>query len=380
MFEIFPDNYVWNLSVNIAISSGGHITEIEEACREVMEASREGDDNGTEAFFDAWCRVADRLVGQAEADEAAGHPFSAAHKLRRAAVYYMICERMQSRHYAPRAEAYQKMLSSFSKYIELGQENCERVEIPFEGTTIPALLTRARGVDGPAPTMIFLNGLDSVKEMIFTSGAPTEFARRGISTLALDQPGVGEPLRLQGLHGMHESERYVSACVDYLETLAEVDNSRIGVIGWSLGGYYAPRAAAFEKRLALCVAWGANYNWGQLQERRMAREGDRPVPHYWDHVMWVFGQDTLDEFMAWAPAMSLEGVTEQITVPFLTTHGSNDRQIPREYAELQYETAINSPKRELKWFTGDIGGVEHCSADNMQPAMDYIADWIADTI
>ena len=179
---------------------------------------------------------------------------------------------------------------------------------------------------------------------------------------------------------MHESERYVSACVDYLETLAEVDNARIGVIGWSLGGYYAPRAAAFEKRLALCVAWGANYNWGQLQERRMAREGDRPVPHYWDHVMWVFGQDTLDEFMAWAPAMSLEGVTEQITVPFLTTHGSNDRQIPREYAELQYETAVNSPKRELKWFTGDIGGVEHCSADNMQPAMDYIADWIADTI
>ena len=64
---------------------------------------------------------------------------------------------------------------------------------------------------------------------------------------------------------------------------------RIGIVGWSLGGYYAPRAAAFEKRFALCVAWGANHNWGAVQRRRMEREGERPVPHYWEHVLWVWG-------------------------------------------------------------------------------------------
>ena len=39
-----------------------------------------------------------------------------------------------------------------------------------------------------------------------------------------------------------------------------VDAARIGLVGWSLGGYYAPRAAAFEKRIKLVVAWGANHD------------------------------------------------------------------------------------------------------------------------
>jgi esterase/lipase len=94
----------------------------------------------------------------------------------------------------------------------------------------------------------------------------------------------------------------------------------------------------------------------------------------------VFGKSSLEEFMAFAPTMSLVGITEQITVPFLITHGANDRQIPREYAVTQYETAINSPKRELKWFTEREGGVEHVSADNMSAATGFIADWIANTI
>ncbi|MGY1986568.1 hypothetical protein ACI792_10105 [Blastococcus sp. SYSU DS0669] len=55
------------------------------------------------------------------------------------------------------------------------------------------------------------------------------------------------------------------------------------MVGWSLGGYYAPRAAAFEKRFALCVAWAANHDWGAVQRRRKEREGERPVPHYWEH-------------------------------------------------------------------------------------------------
>jgi hypothetical protein len=61
------------------------------------------------------------------------------------------------------------------------------------------------------------------------------------------------------------------------------------------------------------------------------------------------------------------------------THGANDRQIPREYALQQIEGAINSPKRELKWFTSREGGVEHVSADNPANAMDYIVDWIVET-
>jgi len=67
--------------------------------------------------------------------------------------------------------------------------------------------------------------------------------------------------------------------------------------------------------------------------------------------------------MAWAPSMCLDGVVDKITVPFLVTHGSGDRQIPIEFAHQTYEQAVNSPKRELRIFTPDDYAIEHCEAE-----------------
>jgi dipeptidyl aminopeptidase/acylaminoacyl peptidase len=167
--------------------------------------------------------------------------------------------------------------------------------------------------------------------------------------------------------------------VDYLQQRDDVDSRRIGLVGWSLGGYYAPRAAAFEKRLALCVAWGANHDWGAVQKRRLEREGENPVPHYWDHVLWVWGETDLDTFIKKAEAVNLDGVVEQITVPFLIAHGANDRQIPVAYAHRSYEQAGNSPKRQLRVFTPAEGGAEHIGLDHLPYVSVFIADWIADT-
>jgi dienelactone hydrolase len=375
MYEPFPGNYVWNLSVNICIAMGGAIGEIDAANARVREVAKLGDDSGTEAFFSAWIAMADRVAELADKDEAMGHYLSAAEKYGRATAYYITAERMQSRHYEPRKHAYRTMLNTLERMIVAGSLNCARVEIPYGETRFPALFVRGCG-PGPRPCVVFCNGLDSVKEMIYLA-VRDEFARRGISCLMVDQPGVGEALRLGGLHAIAESERWAAAALDYLETRKDIDRKRLGMMGWSLGGYYAPRAAAFENRFQLCVAWGANHNWGELQRRRLANEGDRPVPHYWDHVMWVFGKDSLESFMSYAPMMSLAGVVEKVGVPFLITHGANDRQIPVADAHQSYNEAINSPLRELKIFTDREGGIEHVSADNMEPARSYIADWTA---
>lgn len=376
MYEPFPGNYVWNLSVNICLGMGGAIGEIDAANELVRSAAQSEDDNATEAFFLSWGALADRLVASGETAEKAGHWRSAAEKYCRATAYYMTAERMQSRYYQPRKDMYHKMLDTMDRAIKTGRLNCQRVEIPYEGAKFPALFVPGYG-DGPRPCMIFCNGLDSVKEMIFLSMRDS-LAVRGISCLMIDQPGVGEALRLHGLTAIYDSERWAGAAIDYLETRADVDAQRIGMMGWSLGGYFSPRAAAYEKRFKLCVAWGANHNWGELQIRRLAREGDFPVPHYWDHVMWVWGKDNLQSFMEFVPKVSLVGHLKNITVPFLITHGANDRQIPIEYAYQSYEEAVNSPQRELKIFTQKEGGVEHVSADNLEPVRSYICDWIAD--
>lgn len=376
MYEPFPGNYVWNLSVNLALEMGGVMGEIDQANDKVREIALQGEDSGTEAFFHAWGAMAERLVSLGEEAEAAGHKASAAEKFCRATAYFITAERMQSRHYAPRMAMYRTMLSTMMRAISVGDLNCERVEIPYEGKSFPGLFVRGAG-DGPRPCMVFCNGLDSIKEMIFLCMRDT-LSRRGISCLMIDHPGVGEALRLRDLHAIPDSERWASAAVDFLENRKDVDAGRIGMMGWSLGGYYAPRAAAYESRFALCVAWGANHNWGELQRRRLAREGDMPVPHYWEHVTWVWGQPDMDAFMALMPKVTLEGHLENIRMPFLITHGGNDRQIPLEYAHQSYDQAVNSPDRELKIFTPREGGVEHVSADNMEPVRSFIADWIAD--
>lgn len=379
MFELFPGNYVWNLSTNIALNTGAQINEVVDACTPIVPLAASGD-AGTEAYLEAWAGLGDRIAELAAEDLAAGHEFSAATKYERAAVYYITGERMQRVGYAPRVEVYQKMLDSFDAVVRYSGEPLEKVEIPYEGSSFPALFYRAPGAGPKTPVMVHVNGLDSTKEMMWGSPLRTELARRGYSTLMVDHPGTGEALRLRGMTAIPDAERWAAACVDYLESRGDVDESRIGIVGWSLGGYYAPRAAAYEKRFALCVAWGANYNWGELQKRRADREGENPVPHYWEHVQWVWGKKNFEEFMEFAPQVSLVGVVENITVPFLITHGSGDRQIPIEYAYQQYDAAINSPDRELHIFTPREGGVEHVGGDNMLPGASLISDWVADRL
>lgn len=376
MYEPFPGNYVWNLSVNIALNMGGVMGEIDPANDKVRAVAQQGEDNGTEAFFDAWGELADRVRSGAEKNEAAGHMLSAAEKYGRAAAYYITAERMQSRDYGPRKAMYATMLRTMERFYATGDIGARRVEFPYEGATLSAVFVPGHG-EGPRPCMIFCNGLDSTKEMILLT-LRDRFAKRGIACLMIDQPGVGEALRLHDLHAVYDTERWASAAVDYLETRDDVDPTRIGMMGWSMGGYYAPRALAYEPRFAIGAVWGGNHDWGGHQKARLQREGDMPVPHYWSHVMWVWGQPDMDSFMALMEKVNLDGHLDHIRVPLLVTHGSNDRQIPLKYAHRSFDQAVNSPDRELKIFTAEEGGIEHCGADNMEPVQNFIGDWLAD--
>lgn len=380
MFRYFPTNYVWNLSVDLAIEMGARMGEIEEMCAPLQEAAKQPDAAGTKAFRETWSKMADKLCGLAEEDEAAGRLLSAGEKYNRAATYYLTCERLLA-HGAPgRLELYQRFLDTFARGLKLSKENCERVEIPYEGKVISGLLVRAEGVDGPAPLLVQVNGLDSTKEMKYRVGLPAWLAKRGVSSLLIDQPGTGEALRLHNLTARYDSEHWASRVFDWLETRTDVDAKRIGMEGVSLGGYYCPRAVAFEPRFACGVVWGANHDWRDVQKRRLEKEGSFPVPHYWAHVQWVFGAKDMDEFMTIAENMHLDGVLDRIKVPFLVTHGLKDSQIPLKWAERTYEQLVNSPKRELKIFDERTGGVQHSSFDNSINAGHYIADWIAETL
>lgn len=378
LFEYFP-NYIWNLSVAIAMESGGQIGEIIDMCQPIRDAAANGADAGTPQFMAQWVAMADKLLDLAAEDEAAGRRFSASNKLERASLYLITAERMQGHGHPGREETYARARAAFDRSTALGKLNRERIEVPLAKGTMPALYTRAPG-EGRKPVVVFCNGLDSCKELLYWTRLPEELARRGVSTLCVDQPGSGEALRLQGLPVDPHSESWASRAIDWLERQADADPKRIGMTGISLGGHFAPRAVAYEPRFASGAVWGANHNWAEVQQKRLQREGENPVPHYWAHVMWAFGAKDMDDFLAKARNMNLNGHMDGVRVPFLVTHGTQDRQISVDYAHQCYDQLINSPRRELKIFTSREGGVEHVGADNMAFGRDFIADWFAETL
>lgn len=380
MFRYFPTNYPWDLSINLALEMGARIGEIEEMCAPLQEAANAKDAAGSKAFRESWERMADKLCELAKEDEERGRLISAGDKYGRAATYYLTAERLQGHGSLGREALYQRFQEIFSRSLVLSKENCERVEIPYEGKHLAALYVRAEGVEGKAPILVQVNGLDSTKEMKYRVGLPAWLAKRGVSSLIVDQPGTGEALRLQGFTARFDSEHWASRVVDWLETREDIDANRIGMEGVSLGGYYCPRAVAFEPRFACGVVWGANHDWRDVQKRRLEKEGSFPVPHYWEHVRWVWGAQTMEEFMEIAEKVHLDGVLDRIKVPFLVTHGEKDSQIPLKWAHRTYEQLVNSPKRELKIFTDREGGVQHSSFDNSANAGAYIADWVAETL
>lgn len=366
----------------IALTHGGNIGEVDAMCAPLLDAARAGDDPGTVAFYEAWKRGADQLIALADDDFVLGHTLSAGEKLGRAGLYYGIAERMQAHGLEARLAIYRRSLELFEQGRRLARENCVRVEIPYRDKHLAALYVPAEGLapGQRAPIVVVMNGLDSTKEMLQRSVMGTMFARRGVSALFIDQPGTGEALRLSNLPAVHDTEVWAAPIVDWLEQRPEVDPQRIGALGVSLGGYYCPRAVAFEPRFACGAVWGANQDWREVQQARLKREGENPVPHYWKHVQWVFGAKDMEDFLAKAEHMHLNGVLDRIRVPFLVTHGEHDRQIPLKYAHRTYEQLVNCPKKDLFIFTAREGGVEHSSLDNPLNAGNRIADWLAEQL
>jgi len=200
MFRYFPTNYVWNLSVDLAIETGARIGEIEQMCAPLLEASKKADAEGILAFRKSWESMGEKLCSLAAEDESRGRLISAGDKLQRAAVYLLTAERMQGHSSPGRAQLYARMQEVFKRGIALSGANCERVEIPYRDAHIAGLYVSAQGIQGPAPLLVQVNGLDSTKEMKYFVGLPRGrlllSACRGVRTALRHRRGHGSQPRL----------------------------------------------------------------------------------------------------------------------------------------------------------------------------------------
>jgi dienelactone hydrolase len=373
----FPGNLRWSNAMQIVKGmvpyGASAMAEIDQITQRLRARAGEGDPDV--AWKEEWSKEADRIAAVGDRADAEGRKITAGNQYMRAGNYYYSAER-----FIPPGEEklamYAKALRCYQAAMQRLYPEIERVEVPYENTSLPAYFVKGRGL-GKRPTVVLFDGMDNAKEMsvIF---AGLDFAKRGIDTLAIDGPGQAEPLRLRNIPSRHDYEVAGTAAYDFVVRRPEVDASRVAVMGYSFGGYHAPRICAFEKRYAACVAFGAMhwsiYDWVAGNKAALAVDPRTSSTSIFQ-FRWVVGAPDNETALEWAKKFSLEGVAEKVTCPTLILHGENDRLVGVDEARKLYDH-IGAKTKELRIFTAEEGGAEHCQVDHRQLGVDYIGDWL----
>jgi dipeptidyl aminopeptidase/acylaminoacyl peptidase len=249
-----------------------------------------------------------------------GKHLSAGEHLQRAGVYYHFAKFLFVHDVAQMKAAHIKAVECRRLALpHLGPAG-ERVAIPFEGRALAGILRKPMGIARP-PVLVMACGLDSCKEETAAYEAP--FLERGMAILVFDGPGQGEAEYDFPIRGNYETA--VTAVVDFVVARGDLDAARIGLWGVSLGGYYAPRAAAFETRVKACIALSGPFDFGAVWDRlpELTRETFRVRSHCADEAGARRNAATL----------SLEGVAGSIRCPLCIVAGRQDRLVPWQDAE-----------------------------------------------
>jgi dipeptidyl aminopeptidase/acylaminoacyl peptidase len=274
--------------------------------------------------FDGWCKAwSERAAHHEQLGREAlarGHMLTASECLQRAGVYYHFASFLFVHDQPQMKAAHMKAVECRQAALPHLKPPGERVQIPYEGRTLAGILRKPAGYDRPA-VVVMAVGLDSTKEEGDAYEAP--FLARGMATLMFDGPGQGEGQYDFAIRGDYEVP--VKAVLDYVATRRDLDSSRVGMWGVSLGGYYAPRAAAFDKRIQACIALGGPFDWGAAWDGlpELTREAFRVRSHC----------DTQDEARAKAATLTLEGIAQNVACPIFIVNGRLDRIVPAADAE-----------------------------------------------
>ena len=377
----------------------GDVGEVQRLAQEV----KPGDDD---SFYDAFVAYARRRIGEGDAALAKGHRESAYDCFVRAECFLgMGYHPLYGTPVDPRlVEALHLQMDTFDKAMALLDPPAEKLAIPYEGTTLPGYFVRAPGhAHDVRPTVIVGGGWDSTYgENYVGIGVPA--LRRGYHVLIHDGPGQGRPLVDEGLPLRHDWEKVVTPVVDAALTIEGVDPDRIAYSSWSLGGYFAPRVAAYEYRLAAIVAdpgqldvgtkfFGLMKKFGLSDdkvaklpaidpddEKKVSAAIDRDRPLRWKIVQrgyWTNGAPGLGAYLAEMAKWKLapEEVAA-IRCPTLITAAQSD--MASSNAKDLYD-ALTCPKTFVEFLDADGAG-DHCESLNRSMANRVMLDWLDDTL
>lgn len=361
-------------------------------------------DGSIDEWYHQWVATADRVAGIGDRSAAAGHAVSAREAYIRASTYYRTAYfPLFGKPVDPRlVEAFERETKVFHKAAPLFSPPIEVLEIPFEGGSLPAYFVGAGSSGAPRPTIVQVNGYDSnIQEMYFSHGPAA--IRRGYNYLGFDGPGQGRNLIRDGVPIRPDWENVVRPVIDFALERPEVDPERIILVGWSFGGFLAPRAAAFEHRIAALVADPGQWNQRDavipalpLSDEEKQRFPDidpeslRPMEEWlrgpeadpmlrWRLLrrgLWVNGVDNLFEYFASMLDYELSPVAGQISCPTLLTAPEGD---PIAAGAPKLYEAIDVPKTLIR-FTAAEGAGGHCEGAARLLYHQRVFDWLDEVL
>jgi pimeloyl-ACP methyl ester carboxylesterase len=368
---------------------------------EVMAIAKGIESGNYDSWYNAMSDFADRLADEAADQLKKGHQISARDSYLRACSYYRSADFFLHGNGAdPRVKrAFERSSACYKIAASLFTPAIEPVEIPYEGTTLQGYFHAVDNTGTPRPTLLLNSGFDGSPEEMHWCGARAA-VERGYNVLVFDGPGQYSSVHSQGLHFRHDWENVVTPVVDYALTRKEVDPARIALHGESLAGYLAPRAAAFEHRLAACIADDGVYDYGMSQLSGIPAEKREQVRNMlfaasapeldamldqamktssvarwaFTHGMYATGTTSPREYLAATQSFNMrDGIAEQIQCPTLVCDAGKDLFFQGQADQL-FEH-LTCPKTMLK-FTDAEGAGAHCEMGASRLAYARIYDWL----
>jgi pimeloyl-ACP methyl ester carboxylesterase len=348
-----------------------------------------------------WAATAATVQQWAETSEERGHRVSAREGYLRATTYHRIAYYpLFGEPVDPRlTETARRERHCFARFAALLDVPLRAVEVPYESTSLSGYLCTADGTGAARPALVAVNGYDSnVHEMWWSHALPA--LRRGYNCLLVDGPGQGRALVEQGLRMRPDWENVLRPVLDYAVAVPEIDAGRIAVMGWSFGGFLAPRAVSGDGRVAALIADPGQ--WDQLDAIRgrlplppelldrlpdvdpaeidpyLAPAAEIPVLR-WRLIqrgLWVHGLSSLGEYVVEMGRYTISDVAGKISCPTLITLADGDPIAAG--AETLYD-ALSCPKTLVR-FTADEGAGGHCESWNRSLLSQRVFDWLDEVL
>ncbi|KAH6611261.1 20-hydroxy-prefusarin hydrolase [Trichoderma cornu-damae] len=369
---------------------------------EVLAAATKIGPGDFESYYAAFSDLAVRVHKQAEEIDAGRHPVSARNARFREATYLRAAEFfLHGKWEDPRINSvWEKHRAAFDKAIALLPVPGRRVAIKAAGFEVPAIFYGC-GLPGPRPTILMCNGYDGSQEELYHVAVEAALSR-GINAITFEGPGQPTVRREQDMGFIHDWERVVSPVVDYALTRDDVDHAAIGIWGYSLGGYLAARAAAFEPRLAAAMAIDGVRDFGATVVGKFPPElavlfksGNKeavdqavrdavaspgaPTPFRWaiEHGLWAFNTKSPFEWATRCLDFKLGDAVRNIKMPFFVADAENDDLLPGQARALAQEVGESAT---YHLFAAEEGAGEHCSIGAAVLQNQVVFDWFQQVV